>query len=117
MKRYLAILCSSILFSVCLAFGFIKAEDDRQAVFGEISVDDVTSVEKDYSIDDLTVGDKLKLLWFAIITGDLKDSVGRHVSKNQREYIVGASAAAIILLAASIYLINQENQEVPTPKN
>ena len=137
MKRCLAILCGSFLFSVCLGFGFVKAVDYQtgtdlllQETAGklvddissgaisvnevslsdisleDISVDDVDLVEKDYSIDDLTVGDKLKLLWLYL-----------KMKTTEHKYIFSAAAVTIILAAASAYYFSKKNEKVPAPKN
>ncbi|MFH1254448.1 MAG: hypothetical protein V1646_03390 [bacterium] len=142
MKRYLAILCSSILLFASLGLGFVNAVDQIEAEcvlqesadklaedissgavcvdelsLSDISVDEVSLAEKDYSLNDLTIGDKLQLLWFAIITGELKNLAIKHVSKNKCKYICGAAASATALAAVLAYYLNQKNQKVDVPKN
>lgn len=142
MKRYLAILCSSILFFASLGFGFVHAVDpiESECVLQEsadklaedissgavcvddisladISVDEIDLVEKDYSLKDLTIQDKLQLLWFAISTGELKNFAINHVSKNKLKYICGAAAGTTALAVVLAYYFNQKNQKVDVPKN
>ncbi len=142
MKRYLAILCSSIFLFSSLGFGFMHAVDQSESEcvlqnsvdklaedissgavsveevsLSDISVDDIDLVEKDYSLKDLTFGDKLQLLWFAITTGELKNMVIKHVSTNKRKYICGAAASAAVLAVVTAYYLTQKNQKVLAPKN
>ena len=142
MKHYLAILCWSFLFSICLGSGFVQAVDQIEAEcvlqesvdklaedissgtvsvdelsLSDISVDEIDLVESDYSLKDLTFNDKLQLLWFAITTGELKNLAIKHVSKNKRKYICGVAAGATALAVVLVYYFNQKNKKVDAPKN
>lgn len=134
MKHYLAILYSSILFSVCLGFGFIRGDNQGEVEsvlqdsssrlpddidFTAISLDDISLIEETAEVKDLTIGDTLKLalLYIKIKTGEYKDSAVEHVLQNQRKYIWGLSAGAIVFLLGSAYYLNHVNHEVDAPKN
>lgn len=94
-----------------ISSGAISVNDDSGDSLGDISlddisVDDIDLVEKDYSIDDLTVGDKLKLFWLYL-----------KMQTTEHKYLFSAAAATIILAAASAYYFSKKNEKVTAPKN